>query len=236
MIIPPDAGSLKIPILYRYQLFAEDRLRQLVENDLIYFSNPKGFNDPWDCRPWFSVPSTEQERKKLVADLQRAHQKRFPNRVRQERRRAAATLLKNPDVLRKEIEDVSREMWKAMQEQYRVFCLSTHCNCPLMWAHYADHHRGVCLGFDGEDVVFGSAMQVQYCSDYPVYDLFGENHLAPFISKSDQWRYEGEFRVVSEERKFARSTGTHKTDNGMFKIGSGALRKIISWGAHGGGR
>jgi hypothetical protein len=32
-----------------------------------------------------------------------------------------------------------------------VTCLSRNCADPLLWAHYADKHRGICLGFDIPD-------------------------------------------------------------------------------------
>lgn len=225
--IPPDAGSLKIPVLYHYQPFIEDRFRSIVESDLIYFSNPKDFNDPWDCRPWFRVPSNETEQTELLRKLQEAHQKHFPNHSRKERRRAAASLRNDADTFREYIEQISREIWDAIQKQYRVYCASTRSDCPLMWGHYADHHRGICLGFDCSDPVFQSAMQVQYSSEYPVYELFGENELAPFISKSEHWSYEGEFRIVSEEKAFAHSRYTHHTVNGLLKIAPTALRRVL---------
>jgi hypothetical protein len=33
-------------------------------------------------------------------------------------------------------------------ESYGVSCFSESWNSILMWSHYADRHKGICLGFD----------------------------------------------------------------------------------------
>jgi hypothetical protein len=54
------AGELGIQRLYNYPTFNPDnpkhheRLRQTLLENKVYCSSPKGFNDPWDCRPCFN--------------------------------------------------------------------------------------------------------------------------------------------------------------------------------------
>ena len=36
-------------------------------------------------------------------------------------------------------------------EKLGAMCLSRNCTDPLLWAHYADKHRGICLGIDIPD-------------------------------------------------------------------------------------
>jgi hypothetical protein len=43
-------------------------------------------------------------------------------------------------VIRKFKEDFDREMG--------LLCFSANWNSPPLWSHYADRHRGICLGFD----------------------------------------------------------------------------------------
>ncbi|MDW9570209.1 DUF2971 domain-containing protein [Sinorhizobium meliloti] len=31
---------------------------------------------------------------------------------------------------------------------YGIVCLSDNWQHPMMWSHYADRHRGICLAFD----------------------------------------------------------------------------------------
>jgi hypothetical protein len=34
-------------------------IRTTVSDNTIYFSDPRSFNDPWDCKPWFIVDSLD---------------------------------------------------------------------------------------------------------------------------------------------------------------------------------
>jgi hypothetical protein len=36
----------------------------------------------------------------------------------------------------------------AINARYGVLCFSKHWHNPVLWSHYADKHRGICLGFD----------------------------------------------------------------------------------------
>jgi hypothetical protein len=43
---------------------------------------------------------------------------------------------------------------EAQRTQLGMLCFSRHWESPVLWSHYADGHKGVCLGFDvAEDVL-----------------------------------------------------------------------------------
>lgn len=79
-----------------------------------------------------------------------------------------------------------------------IFSLSEIPDNPLMWAHYADDHKGLCLGFE---VVDGSALadekrclKVEY-SDFP--PQFGEGFTHELsISLDDQGRLKSASRIA----------------------------------------
>jgi hypothetical protein len=50
-----SAGSARIDRLFHYQPFDAKRLSPIVVDNTLYFSDPRHFNDPWDCKPWFNV-------------------------------------------------------------------------------------------------------------------------------------------------------------------------------------
>lgn len=37
---------------------------------------------------------------------------------------------------------------KRFDADYGLICMSNNWTHPLMWGHYADRHKGICLGFD----------------------------------------------------------------------------------------
>ncbi len=96
----------------------------------------------------------------------------------------------------------------AFIEQFRrstgVLSLTELDRHPLMWAHYADAHHGICLQFDttveaGANPL-AAALRVNYQTDFPIlrffYDSDEERARAAAFTKSDHWRYEKEWRVV----------------------------------------
>lgn len=51
----------------------------------------------------------------------------------------------------KKLRDAFKKMKLEMHEQRGLLCFSTKWKNPVMWSHYADKHRGLCLGFDVAD-------------------------------------------------------------------------------------
>ncbi len=81
-----------------------------------------------------------------------------------------------------------------------IICFSSDWHNPVMWSHYADHHRGLCLCFDVDDEI---AMPVSYVArrlpftapDHPLSDeefKAAAGELAR--TKYSHWRYEKEVR------------------------------------------
>jgi Protein of unknown function (DUF2971) len=96
-----------------------------------------------------------------------------------------------------------------------------------MWGHYADHHRGVCLEFDVQTPDFSLAIQVDYNAAYPNFSLADDNDLSPFHTKSSDWAYEQEYRLIAQEENEALRPGTLMTRDGFFQFSECALVSII---------
>lgn len=108
-----------------------------------------------------------------------------------------------------------------MAENYSVCCFSRELLNPIMWAHYADNHKGICLiyGFDlgiGEGNLVGIPDldgkqismfldDVSYQDTFPVFsakkDPNTEMKNRKILStKGKVWEYEKEVRIVSKRR------------------------------------
>lgn len=93
--------------------------------------------------------------------------------------------------------------------RYGISCFSLNPKEPLMWAHYANKHNGLCLVYDKEELLnslkdfdssFDSA-KVNYRSR-PTLTLYERNSHIEFTSntpviasKNPNWKYEKEFRI-----------------------------------------
>lgn len=75
----------------------------------------------------------------------------------------------------------------------------------LMWSHYADMHRGICIEFDTSipGTIFSKAKKVQYVNKFNDFILKNqkEREIATHISsftKSELWGYEKEWRILEQ--------------------------------------
>jgi hypothetical protein len=82
--------------------------------------------------------------------------------------------------------------------RFGVLCFSEHWSDILQWSHYADRHRGICLGFEvaGAPSKFG---KVRYVTDK---DPRPEKPDEAFVwrsltTKFKGWEYEREWRVFT---------------------------------------
>lgn len=220
------------PPLYRYQRFDHGRLRQVICGRLLYFSNPADFNDPWDCRPWFDVSSLTDPDvvERHIAWYQRVTRTHRPDIPEEEIIRRAEAFRADPALLVQKVPEVTAEMERAIQHRYRVFCLGSMADSELMWAHYGARHTGVCLEFTTRNTVFCGALQVQYRDAYPRFDLTAdadEENLAPLLTKSAAWSYEGEYRLIAQEKSAAIGSGTLIAEDHLIPMPDAALAAVI---------
>lgn len=97
--------------------------------------------------------------------------------------------------------------------KHGLICLSANWSHPLMWGHYADRHRGLCLGFD---IVGAPFHPVTYSKRRLTLNELGvaglheirEEHIIKLLFyKFAAWGYEKEYR--------AHTTIDEKDDSGL---------------------
>jgi hypothetical protein len=89
-----------------------------------------------------------------------------------------------------------------LNEQHGLLCFSSSWKNPLMWSHYGERHKGMCLGFDARDSIL---KRVKYePKKVSLAKWKKDNATAPpndlkeilFEKKHDAWKYESEQRVI----------------------------------------
>jgi hypothetical protein len=226
------AAVLPIDTLYHYQPFNADWLRQTVLRNQIYFSNPKDFNDPWDCRPHYNDDALNDPVycARLIQRIDESGRKW--SRPFDEARHNAQidSLRSNRSLLKQHLRQFSEGIWGEIKQRYCVYCLSTKADCPLMWAHYADKHLGLCLEFQRDETIFDTTFKISYNDIYPIFDA-AENtmmkRLLPLITKSADWSYEEEFRIIAQERRAATPHCTLMTDHNFFTFPPAFLKSVV---------
>jgi hypothetical protein len=101
------------------------------------------------------------------------------------------------DKIKRPAVKLARKEWGAM---HGVLCFSSDWRDPVIWAHYSDKHRGLCLGFEIPDAV---GKRVQYISErLSLPDRPELSDASAWVySKYENWAYEKEIRccVTLEE-------------------------------------
>ena len=79
----------------------------------------------------------------------------------------------------------------------RVLSFSEDPKHPLMWSHYANSHRGICIGFRRD--FFPGVLRVRYPQRVPRLNLglpVEQKRATAFLTKRKAWAYEREWRLV----------------------------------------
>lgn len=177
-------------IVYKYTSF--DTALLIAENQSLRFSSPLEFNDPFELSNSLIDWSFSLDEIQSWVNIQ------FPDMNNNQRRAKARELHKNPKIFLHAMQETMKEQKKKIG----ICCFSKNYLHPLMWAHYAQMHKGVCLGFniqpynnDDDFIMLG----VAYADEIKPLKYFKERHFAPLkwmFTKSSIWDYEQEVRAL----------------------------------------
>jgi hypothetical protein len=226
----PNAAQRRLKQLYHWQRFDAGRLEAILRDNAIYCSRPSDFNDPWDCRPFFNTellddPAEVQKHIDWAVRIcRRDGRMSEPDMARMQEQ------LRDRAVLEQKVRELSTATQGGVLERYRVYCLCPDVTNALMWAHYSDSHRGICLEFNVGNEVICCALEAQYFSEFPMTLQYSDDlaeNLLPLLAKSDVWKYENEYRLIAQDTANATPDETLLATNGFLKLPDGALRAII---------
>jgi hypothetical protein len=183
--------------LYHYEKFYAQRLTTTLRDQKIYCSDPAKLNDPWDCKPTYDPASikTPKNLEEFILWLRSIAKERPEPRIEAAFEHRLCTDI----AYRNQIVEGFSTSNHSMIERRRIYCLTPNPCSPLMWSHYADNHRGICLEFHLGNNVFLNSWEVKYSSTYPrwVPHKMKDFAMGMILTKSDEWSYEKEFRVIA---------------------------------------
>ena len=230
------SNSTKYPkIFYKYRPMNNQTLAMLVE-DNIFYADPRTFNDPLDCRPVLEVDLEVNSLENVLRELltkrlfesfsaaAKAFRRKGPNTDKYIEHLINQEILKEFDEIEYYSEDsdyghdinvtkkrllrsyIERELLKRYNRG--IFSLAERSNCPLMWSHYGDQHRGLCIGYSVPDDIRHELHQVKYGGNRILLAstvklmLEGDNDAARqvdeavLLRKAPAWKYEKEWRLT----------------------------------------
>jgi hypothetical protein len=192
-------------MIYKYRNLTE-YTREMIFNKTLYFSNPLKYNDPFDTIINFYFEGDYDLLCHKFMELGVRDYKGFAKKlcIRNE---FTEIYKNNPDLL-----------------NLSITCFSEEWDNILLWAHYADEHKGICLEyktvindgytcllFDHEDMKIDypvPLLKVNYIEKQlekvnALFTKYLTDQLKSFLStKYKIWEYEKEIRCIVPNSKF----------------------------------
>lgn len=183
------------------------------------YNIPSKFNDPFEFlpRPINDLNSRNVKKTFKSKDFQRIVYPHLKNQGLVKNKKEFKTKLKLDEVVRKFINaSDTNDIWKIIQnmkrdadEITRITCFSSELKCEmdeiLMWSHYTDRHYGYRFHFDSNLLVKNdeTLIPVKYSKERVSLKMslspkdynFNRQLKELFITKSEAWLYESEYRL-----------------------------------------
>lgn len=160
-------------LLYKYYSNESEHAFSNIENGNICFSPLESLNDPFEGVGRFLYQVSEEEQKywdSIGSDL--------------------------PQLLSKKISEDLRDV---VNFKYRVFCSTREYDNPLLWAYYANSHKGFCVGYEERSVanISDEMFDIKYSSEMCQINELDEKIYKKLLScKSIDWSNEKECRAL----------------------------------------
>ncbi|MEM7358263.1 MAG: DUF2971 domain-containing protein [Pseudomonadota bacterium] len=191
----------------------------MAERTTVYYADPDSFNDPLDCNPgiqlWKSKADIQNVLKSFYSESNKNEMVRFKKLLERlwylsGNPDYASNKLKNRDRIYRQ--SLSNEIKKHLGKYFSgtgVLSMARSHSSMLMWSHYADNHKGVCLGYDINRRHGQRVYRARY--DLPrkiPFELIEDWRLGGstsaekelrahfFLTKSKDWVYENEYRLL----------------------------------------
>lgn len=186
--------------LYKYRSMNTKKDREhtlhILSHNEIYFAKCTEFNDPFDCNLHISCEGDFNIHKEKL-------RKMYPGLSEKK-----LDIQTQKDLQKENIKKSERKVNNNIRriiEQAGIFSMSAKRDNLLMWSHYADYHKGICIEFKTTNgKLFGcDLLNVDYVVNYPKLTLYDEvdSEFAKKTvrTKSEDWKYEEEWRIIYKE-------------------------------------
>lgn len=229
--------------LYKY--LHEDRV-SLLDDGLRRFTQPSEFNDPFEVKPVIKDLGADPQTTKSFGShyestVRELHKKLSPEI---KKKLPLEKLINTPALKNKFLEILKIEMTKqtpnlvaSMQENFSkkagILSLSEASDNLLMWAHYANDHRGFVVGFDVTHEFFNQKRtdadqlrhlrKIQYSHSRPKLTFSETKSIDELMIKGAIWDYEKEWRMT---QSIADADKVLERDIHLFRIPFSAFKSV----------
>ena len=191
--------------IIKFSSYNRKYLIPALRNHELFFNNISKFNDPFEGIFRFKLMNDKNKLKSFIAN-------NFTSS-----RKSVQYYMDHTSELESKINEMLE--YRALNNAVSCFSLIDNLNNILMWAHYANNHKGLCLVFKSDIIDFRPGQQlyeynmakgigvsspsgpfkVNYTDAYLGTDpINGNLNQATFLTtKFDDWKYEKEVRFIA---------------------------------------
>lgn len=234
--------------LFKY--FGPDRL-SILQSRLIRFSQPSAFNDPFEFLPNIDSLDTPGNVTELFKQtMEREFSKEYDalddfykSQVTRESFRALMQSYilvaeqQSGSILSQLAGHAQTKIHEVSSQKMGVLCLSERHDDLLMWAHYADCHKGFVIEFDSDSPFFHQRRSekdelrclqaVLYRKERPAITLSDTNMSELFLTKSEHWAYEKEWRMIVALSDADKVMPNGSEDICLFEFPADAIKSVF---------
>ncbi|HTA83467.1 MAG TPA: DUF2971 domain-containing protein [Bacteroidia bacterium] len=203
-----ESGKLPSSV-YKHTKISEKLYNALTKSEL-WFSSPLSFNDPFDCQ----INDATEWTPEIIKNYIEFANKNVGGSV-------------DADEVAEREKQYPGSFAKFFTGNYRkvlgesgVACFITKPDNLLLWSHYSNAHKGICLKYDitKHYELFAQTMKMDYTNEYPKVDFITERAHGyikkAIFTKSKVWEYEDEIRTIQRKP-------------GSYSINKECLQEII---------
>jgi hypothetical protein len=223
-------------VLYKYCDQKIVNILELLELKLPYISQ---VNDPLECLPFFYCPDD-----KSAIEAKYSSVLRRKNMSPSADYKQTLNELYEKGEIQKGLSDSSRKCQDNWNQKNRLLSVSKTARNTVMWAHYADRHKGAVIGIDFDSIFPNKGIQmdgVDYSEQRPSINILTdfktppEAFLRTILTKSSEWKYEQEFRavishsdlLVSEKQSLACLKDLNGKKTWFLRLNPESIKEII---------
>lgn len=183
--------------LYKYYSDTTQKLNA-VKNNKMWYSAPCNFNDVFDCDVFIDREKILDSALQLVPEGRKVL--RYSPMWQHIKRSLDQPI------------NTFESVFQGLKHDTGIACLTESCNSLLMWAHYANNHKGMCVEYSLwsiADQLHFTPVPVIYSNEKTRFSPIDMNNISKdaeklliegLTSKSTEWAYENEWRIIRDDK------------------------------------
>ena len=199
-------------VLFKYRDWEDSHHKRILTDCEIYFPSFDQFNDPFDGSIPVRYRKEELTPENVFKKLYRLIKAEHPDWPDSKIHEKAFSIQSSGHIGDDQYwESVNEEYLRRIHTRIGVFSMASEYDNHLMWSHYANMHKGICVGFNIDElrsqIEDWGIFSISYQEELPFIEL-SEDHMIfakkLLCTKSSVWSYEQEYRILRFD--FARRT------------------------------